>query len=340
MTATARFKYSVNRQNQLMVRLWDSAQRPVEIPGSFELTENHSLRYRFNPLPKNLIDLGFGPDLEEIVFTGKWYLGSDHTLRFRIQDSAEELVFRSSFVSANADRLVFSITTLNPSGAQSTRLFKFEGNWQADEKNRLTFILSYRESDRDRFVFEGRWRIGRKYEIIYRYVAEEIKTGRKRIESIILKGFWNLDQRGYLDFLVEGSSNSQFRFKAEYLGYRSLRRRFSELKFRVGIEIRGSAKEIYETIKIFGRWKVRAPLELGFEVTYENERVEEIKFLASYEFVGKDMIDLELFNSNREGLGIQATVLTKVFGDRANLFLKVKATEKEKMIEGGVNIKW
>lgn len=289
--------YSVNDRNQLLLKR-SAGSDPVVIPGSFELTPNHAIL-------------------------------------FRVKDSKEEFVFKSSFVSASANKLVFSITIPNPDGSQSTKIFAFEGQWQADESNRLIFDLSYRDADRGRFVFSGNWKIGRNHEIIYRYTSEVLKAGRKKAHTIILKGSWQLFEEGFLTYLVEGSSDSQFRFRAEFIKGPSplSTKRLVPLQFRIGAEVT-------KKITIFGRWKVLGPLELGFEITYEGRRVEVIKLLAEYEVVGKGMIDLELLNGRREGLGIQITVSTSVFGDRAELFLRAKAAEKEQAVEGGVKIPW
>ncbi|GEM_PF-2835313 len=326
--------YSVNNRNQLVFN------NSVVVPGVFELGEDQRLRYRMISVPEELKISGIEFPDNSIEFKGVWSLDSRHRLHYRIAESEDELILRASFADQKAYRLVFSVTTPDPSGNQATRLFQFEGRWDADAKNRIQFLLSYRDSNLGRFVFVGGWKAGKNHEIVYRFTEEELKSGRKRVQTIIFRGVWQISERGYLNYLVEGKSDSSLRFRAEFVGMGKVRGKRSELVFRIGIEIEGKVRPLREIVRIYGEWRVAGPLELGFEVVYASGQPDEIKLKAAYEFVGRGKIDLELFNESGEGLGIQITVLTKIFGDKADLFLRARATEKEQSAEGGVKIKW
>lgn len=280
------------------------------------------------------------PVMHPVDVRRRWSLGPDHTLRLRLENSSKEIVLRSGLVSASAHQLVFSVTSRQPSGSSSTRIFQFQGRWQADEKNRLTFVLTGRKSDRGRLVFQGVWELGRRYEILYRYEAEALARGVKKLQTLALRGLWKIQEKGSLLFLVEGKDNSSFRFRAEFVSSAFERRARGRLRFRIGIGVSGSRRAGVQTLEFSGRWKILPRLALGFELDYGGSRVDEMRFQIQYQIGEKGKIELELLNQKKEGLGIQTALSKKFFNDRAEFFLRGRAMAKEKALEGGVRIPW
>ena len=303
-------KYSINRKNQLTLK-------GKVIPGHFELEKNYSLV--FKKRGKNSV-------VTEKVFSGRWSLGAHETLRLQLKDSEEKLILKSSFVSAGAYGLAFSVTTEDPDGAQAVRLFQFGGFWQADKNNRLGFVIQYRDSKREMIVFEGIWKLGHHHEIVYHFESEELKNGKKAVASLILRGAWGFEDKGYLTYLVEGRDDSKLRFRAEYISSKKK----NALSFRVGVE--GSNAR---TLQFFGRWKVLSRTELGFEIDYGEGKVETVKFL-----IRQGDVRVELMNQRKEGLGIQVSLTKQFLGQAGEAFIRARAAGNEQAVEGGVKLKW
>ncbi|MBI4398077.1 MAG: hypothetical protein HY586_03020 [Candidatus Omnitrophica bacterium] len=333
-------KYSVNPGNRLVVELPSGlSTRSVLLPGYFELSPAQTLRYQMIEIPGVLKENGWVSPNQTLEFSGTWRLDKQHRLVFQLEETGEELVLGAGFVSKEAYKLVFSVTTRRSGGASTTRLFKFQGHWQTDAQNRIAFALSYRDSFRGRLVFEGRWKALTNHEIVYRYLEEQLKRGRKRLQTLRFQGVWQIAEQGFLEYRVEGRSDSVFRFRAEFLRMESSGKN-SQILFRIGIEVANQLRRQFQTIRLVGSWRVRGPLEIGFETKYASGRVEEIRLSAGYKWTGRGKIDVELFRKDGEPLGIQGTMMTKLLGGKADLFLHARASEREQAVESGIQMKW
>lgn len=269
---------------------------------------------------------------------GRWSLTPDHELKLEAKETQRSQTFSFLLADASAYELAFTVTLRDSDGNFSARILKFEGRWQADKQNRLVFLINHSDGKRGRLVFQGTWKVGRHHEIIYRFRSARISS----LQKMILKGSWQIAERDFLTYRVEGSSDSSFRFKAGLLGWEVLEGKRLRIRYQVAVEFRKNArsKTAYEKVVLSGLLKVHGPLSIGFEITYENGRVEEMRFLAQYELASHRKIDIKLLNSRREGLGIEFALSTRVLGDRANLFLQGRKTERDLAIEGGIKLKW
>lgn len=77
-------------------------------------------------------------------------------------------------------------------GKVLTRILKLGGRWQADENNRLRFLVKKEERKVDVLTLQGIWELNRNHEITYRYEKMDLKTKERLERTVIFKGFWEI----------------------------------------------------------------------------------------------------------------------------------------------------
>ncbi len=253
----SRIRYTVDSQNRLYSWLTDSRGR---LRGSKRISEgewrvenNESLVYR-------LREKGIPPHQRDIYFSGIWSLTTNHQLRLTLDRketgrASDELTLAGAIVIAEKDEIGFAVTTKNEDGVSKVRVLRLSGKWQADEENRLLFLVERASGKHDPLAFQGAWEIGRYHEIIYRYETWESVKGKRVRQSFALLGRWEITDRRHLVYRLDkrGKSILQFRVSIETA---TLRAKKGEIRFQLGAGKTFSRKTDRNPFVLFGKWKL------------------------------------------------------------------------------------
>lgn len=279
---------------------------------------------------------------EKGIAKGSWKLDSHHNLRYQSQDNKEEYVYEASLVAAEAGALVVSVVQKQEGGSVVTSLAKLNGTWQANKKNQFEFEIEGQKGKNDKLSFTGDWKIGKNNEIVYEYQTRKAtKTKKSEIQTLTFKGFWDLSRDKRLTYLIEGDTDSAFRFRGAFQTPSILAKK-GEIRYQLGAEVSGKLKSkqkkaTNQTITLFGKWKLSDKFGLSFEIEYE-DAIHEIRFGAEYSLTPDLQIAAKLTHPEAGPLGVEL-ILTKDFG-AAQSFLRLRRALQENAIEAGITIPW
>jgi len=344
MAYRPRYQYWIDDFNRLVVQEKAKNGRllgqPTVLKGFFELANKNQLRYRLSTPAKILKDLNIRSTQTTLSLKGKWSLTKDHKLQYILNRSLGQLVLKADYMDADQNHLIFSVTTRDNQLSSRTRVFQFEGKWQVDRSNRLSFRLTHRKSRQDRLAFQSVWEINKQHQLIYRFSSEQLTRRRKKEHVLILRGNWKISKKAFIDYYLRGNQNRRLRFRAQFVGHSHLNKDKAQLMFRVGVLVHGSTKRLFRSVVLTGQWTFYQKLTLGFEVEYEKGEVEEMKFKVRYRPTNKNEIILGLLNQKNRPLGIELILSKKILNKRADFFIRAKKQGKEKAVESGITIPW
>ncbi|MBU0709287.1 MAG: hypothetical protein KJ793_01070 [Candidatus Omnitrophica bacterium] len=321
----AKVRYEVDAHNRLVVKSGRKTElkrfrRVVE--GSFKTDKKNQLTYHIKaPVGRR------GP--HQVKFQGKWSLNKNHDLRltldkWRRQTFGDQLTLKGDIVDLNKNSLVFAVGTRTNKGKQSIYLIRLQGAWQADKNNRLTFRAGQDRDNYDTLTFEGIWGIGKDYEIIYRYTKAKLRDKPKQVHTLIFKGKWKIRDQARIAYEIDKGSGSGFNFKTSVGVFKD-----RYIKYEVGVGTSGEK----QTIKLFGRWKIKKDLGLIFEV----KRGYDIVLGAEAKLSDRDSILFKLKDTGSEGEFELRRALLKGDGQAFIRFLKSK---RESAVFVGVGRGW
>lgn len=308
----------------------DSSSEPVPFEGEFEVLSDSRLAF----LPQN--------QERKIILSGTWFLDDKHDLRFRVSEDStkrfgKELVFKGEFLKAEAGELDFTYRTRTKEGKIAIRTFRFFGKWEADPNNRLTFVLNRSRGKTLALTLNGAWKINKRYQIVYTYRKEELKTKRKIQKRLVFRGYWEIAEKRRVSYVLEGDSQAKFRFRLAYSTPIILAKK-NEIRFQIGIEVTGRRRSATRDITLFGKWKLKRNLSLTFEVEYKKGLWHAIQFDAKYRLNSRSQIEAELFAKNGEDIGFALTISGQFLEAEGDAFLRLERSFQESRIEAGVQI--
>jgi hypothetical protein len=218
------------------------------------------------------------------------------------------------------------------------QLLKLSGFWQADEFNRLVFLVKKDALPGEPLTFNGIWQINQNQQIIYTYEKRDLKTKSKISHTLGFIGFWQITSADRLTYVLSRTLNSGFDFRA-HLESPNLYPQQGVIKYRLGIGLRKNKLYKDKIICLYGAWKFSRKFSLIFEMDYSRGKVQQIEFGTDISLSQKDKVLLELKNKAGEPLGMHIT-FTRRFLNKldAEVFLRLKAKQKERGIETGINI--
>jgi hypothetical protein len=282
---------------------------------------------------------------------GRWKLDDRHRLTYESEDSklegkrTEEYELETSLVAAESEALVVSVTQKQENGNVVTSLARLTGTWRANEKNELEFEVERQSGKNDALTFTGSWKVGKNHEIIYGY---RVRSGKKssKLQTLTFKGYWDLTEKSRLTYLIEGDTESAFRFRGTFQTPGILAKE-GELRYQLGVEVEGKLRTTAKsragsrkTITLFGKWKLSTTLELSFEIEYAGGEKREIRFGAEYALTKDLRVAAKLIDKSGDPLGIEV-ILTKDFlKTHAQAFVRLRKTLRESAVEAGVSIPW
>jgi len=98
--------------------------------------------------------------------------------------------------------LVFEVKSTDREGQTHIQLLKLSGSWQADEFNRLSFLVK-RKIQPDILTLGGIWQLNKNQQIIYTYEKTDLKTKTKYARTLTFLGFWQIDSTKRLTYILE-----------------------------------------------------------------------------------------------------------------------------------------
>ena len=281
---------------------------------------------------------------KKIKFTGSWSMNSNHDLALALyerkdQSRGDVLSLKGNILDVRSDAILFEVYSRTKSGKELTRILKLGGRWQADENNRLRFLVKKEEREVDVLTLQGIWEVNRNHEITYRYEKMDLKTKERLERTILFKGFWEISSSDRFVYILDLKENSYFSFKAQ-LETPNLIGKKGVIKYRVGIGVRGEGPASVQIVSLFGTWKFGRKGGICFEIDYGEDKIKAVTFGANFYITTRDNVCFELKNKEGEDLGITVTFSRRFIRTQARGFLRLKKRERESRIEAGLKIPW
>jgi hypothetical protein len=280
------------------------------------------------------------PGPQTVQLDGAWALTPAHELALTLRESDQRerhtVYLKGALVQAEANALVFALRRSAGQDLRAARRLTLSGRWQADARNRLTFLVGKADGSEDRLTLQGGWEVGKRHELLYRY--RQRSAGRVREEHTLgFEGRWDITRADRLVYRLTGSDDSAFEFRAS-LQSPSLNARDGRLIYQVGIGVAGGRTET-RNVNLFGTWKLNRDLSVSFEVPYAHGRVQAIRFEGQARVGPRDRIAVALLNSERQPLGLSVTFTRELVPD-AGLFLRLRKEAEERSLVGGVHVRF
>lgn len=260
---------------------------------------------------------------ERVHYRGRWRLSGDHELALRSVSSGAAGTLEGRIIGADGNSLTLAAGFRDERGNDHLRTVKLAGCWQADSRNRLTFLVN-KNKEEGFLVFRNGWELDRNRRIIYTY--EDRRTGRRH--RFGLEGHWRLDSSRRVAYVLEKGRALGFQCRLESL---SLQPRKAALKFRVGAGISGEDRKL----TFLGSWRFGRGLSIDFEAGASGSITLETRFTRG----GRDNLTLALRDERRRPLGISLVLSRKLAADAdAGAWLKLAKRGADTRIEAGISV--
>jgi hypothetical protein len=333
---SAETRYSIDNKNRLVIRRAGKALVP---DGKFFLDGRNRLSYiagesaawkREYHVPSRI-------DLE-----GTWALDEDHNFVLRLAEIKSKgertgLTLKGDIISVEGNRLALELKSKDRRGNTHIQILQFSGNWQADEQNRFTFALK-RKARPDILVFTGSWEVNKNQQIVYSF---EKKDGRKKTKiahTVLFEGFWQVGGAGRLRYIFSGGIGSFFDFRVQAESP-NLYPKNNEIKYRVGVGLKGKKPSYEKIITLYGIWKFSRAAGVNFEMDYGKGRVESLAFGLSVALSKNDQVTFALLTRKGESAGLSLTVSRRFLKGRdAEAFVRLKKSGDDRRIEVGMKV--
>ncbi len=335
-TAKENARFSVDDDNRLIVR---QGKKSRVVNGKFKIDEGNRLTYWLNEPSEWRREFGLP---SKKTFYGAWKLTPGHDLKLRLderdgQRQGDSLVLKGDIISADKDLFVFEIRSRDSRGTSSIRLLSLSGAWQADESNRICFVVS-KKPHPDTLTLQGTWQLNKEQQIIYRYEKTELKTKTKKTHSLTFGGFWQINERNRLAYEFRGSARSRFDFSVQ-LENPSLYPAQGVIKYRIGIGATRQKQFPQKIIRLYGVWKFDRKTGLTYEMDYGKKGRNGITFGIERQLTKNDELAFSLNAQAGKPLGLRVSVshdLSKAA--QASSFLRFKRSGRETAVETGARV--
>ena len=271
------------------------------------------------------------------VIDGEWRLTKRHRVEYRRRGKEQEIVLTGDLVAAEGNGLVIRVREDHSEGDLVSRTVTLRGRWEADPGNRLTFLVERRSQQRDRLTFSGGWEVGESNEILYRYERLQLKTKQRGTHTLTFRGYWDLDAAHRLTYVLNRDSNSVFRFRGAFQTPTVLAKE-GVIRYQVGVEAEGRKR--FQTVTLFGRWKLSKKLSLDFEIPYGNGFSRTMTFGATYSVTLQNSIQAQLTTQERKPLGLQVIFTREFLKNSGGVFVRLRKSLEETEVEGGLRFRW
>ena len=333
-----KYRYSVNKDNQLLIK---PARKKTSLAanGRFSLNKNNQLTYWLNePGPwRRKYNLP-----NKISFLGSWQLNQNYDLELVLEENKaqyadDRLLLKGEIISTDQDALAFEIKSIDQEGLLHIQILKLSGFWQADEYNRLSFLVKSKTSP-DTLTLEGAWQINNNQQIIYTYEKTDLKRKTKTSCALTFAGFWQISSYNRLAYIISKSANSKFDFKVQ-LETPNVYPKKGVIKYRIGVGLKEIIPENLKVVSLYGVWKFSRMVGLIFEMEYIKGEFHSLEFGAEVNFTKNNQVSFKLTSKNGKDLGIEV-IFTHRFLSKldADFFLKLRRAKEENAVEAGLRI--
>ncbi|MBI2104449.1 MAG: hypothetical protein HYT90_02540 [Candidatus Omnitrophica bacterium] len=335
--ARARLRYAFDDENRLVIRerrpLAERAQPVRILEGTVSADGGNRLVYRAQ-MPTGISRSG----PRAIALDGTWALTPAHDLALTLHETVardrQTLYLKGALAKAEAHALVFALRRQD-GRADASQTLTLSGRWQADARNRLTFLVGKGDGSEERLTLGGGWEVGPDHELQYRYRRRALRGREEHV--LAFAGAWEVAAAGRLLYRLEGSADSAFEFRAS-LQRPGLSAREGRLVYQVGIGLsRGRTRQ--QRVALFGAWKLNRDLSVSFEVPYAGGRVRSLRFEGTYALTPQDRVAVALWGPGGEPLGLTVTFTRDLVPD-ASLFVRLRRDERERSLVGGVQVRF
>ena len=333
-------RYEIDPHNRLVVRETGRKSRLSRyrhvLDGRFRIGADNTLEYHIKAPSCGAADAHNFP--HQLRFKGDWSLTDGDNLKLTLnkwgrQTFGDELILKGEAIKAGAGSLCFAVTQKTKETARSTYILTFEGKWQADSDNRITFRIKREKKKYDVLTFDGIWKLNRRHKIVYEYVSR--RGGRLRRGSLLFDGFWDITGKGVLTYYMDWKGKSRFDFR---IG-RGIAEK-DRIKFEIGIGMSRRDRPARKDIIIYGRWAVRKGIGLAFEVRRGGPQVPAMKFEAEARLVKGSTIKFSLRRNEGESLGMEFTISKSMLGGHGGSFIRFLRRKKERAVYIGTGFTW
>lgn len=336
--ADGRVRYAFDELNQLIIRDTHQALTPERlVEGRVRIDRQNRLRYRARRAPA----AGGGSGRDDYALDGTWTLSPSHQLGVLLHPSREgeeEAVFlKGSLVDVKDDALIVSLAHRTREGEPTSQRAALSGRWQADDRNRLTFLVAKADGAEDRVVLDGAWMVDARQQLLYRY--EEPQSGRRRavVQTLRFAGRWELASSSELAYRLDATDRSSFRFRVA-LQSPTLNAADGRIAYQAGIQL-SDGRTISRTVALFGTWKLNRDLSVSFELPDAGGRRRAFTFSGRYAWRSRHAVSVQLSRRDGQPLGIAVTFSRSWVNDKT-LFLRLERMGEDARILGGVQIRF
>ena len=268
---------------------------------------------------------------------GVWKIDDKNTLSYKADGAKEEITLAANLIAAEPGALVFSYTDRISANRSSTRMFKLDGRWALDEKNRITFEIEKETGKNDVLTFQGAWKLNDAHEIVFSSVRKRLKTKTTMVHELLFKGHWDIDEKNRLAYYFSGDTDNAFHFKGTF-EKRAARAKEGELRYNVGVEVKG--KKRVKAIVLFGEWIVSKDLSLDFEIEYADGDKRTIAFGGEYQLTEDRAIAVKLKSKSGAPIGVELLITQDILGKDGQAFVRLQKAVDDTRIEAGMKFRW
>ncbi len=334
-----KLRYEIDPHNRLIVsetgRKAPLSRFRKVLDGRFKVDKNNILSYHIKtPVPR---DVNIP---HQVKLKGKWLLTGNHDLRLTLdkwgrQTFGDRLTLQGDIIDVNKNSILFAVTTWTKEGIQSTYALKFQGSWQADKNNRLTFRARKEEGKHDILTLNGIWKINKNHQIIYQYEKAQLIRKLRKIHTLTFKGHWDIKDKTRISYIIDRNTNSVFNFRTGLGLFKD-----DYIKYEVGIGLSQRPKPVKQRITLFGKWKIKKNAGLIFEVGYENKKLHAIIFGAEARLTDKDTVLFKLRNDLNKDISANLKLSHKVLKGDGEAFIRGLKSKRESAIFTGAARRW
>jgi len=329
-----KLKYEFDPHNKLIVGSILRGIRRV-LDGQFKISAHNLLTYHVKaPFPEDI------KAPHQVKLKGTWSLTEDHQLRLTLDQwtrptFGDQLTLQSEILDVKKNSLLFALKTRTKDDLPSTYLIELAGAWQADAQNRLTFRVAKENGGSDSLTFDGSWQIDENYQITYSYSKEQLTCKVKEIHALTFQGYWDIQDKAMLSFVLDADSNSRFNFNTTLGIFKD-----NYIKYELGIGVSSNKPPVKQAITFFGKWKLNKTTGLVFEVEREKGKIQAIVFGAQARLTDKGTLSLSLRNNLNKEIGAELELSRDIFDGDGQAFLRLLKSKQESAILAGVGWRW
>lgn len=262
---------------------------------------------------------------------GRWRLTRDHEIAYRGEGREEEFSLQGPLIAAEPGRLLFSASEKTSDQKTVTQIVRVDGEWKADSRNRIIFVVEKESGRADELTFSSGWKLNDRYELIYSYKQTQLKTRKRLDRELVFSGEWDLSEKNRLAFLIGGDDRSRLRFRGAFQTP-SILAKAGEIRYQLGVE--GRAGRQPRTLTFFGKWKVSRTLGLSFELEAGRKRKRVWRFGGEWNLDRANRVAVQLLSGDGERLGAEV-IFTRDFFKDGELFVRLQNSAGESRVEAG-----